>query len=155
MPTKGLRKRRLALSHNTTRRPSIGKPVHYVHKSGEDLDVELYELPELVNLGGTHKYITVALAQLTDLSSLVTMEPKPVGNQQCVMYCIWEGAGSRDANGWEEYPSVSKAFGTRNSELDEHNAHSTAAEKQRRHRRTIQTSYKFPLRARYQREPGT
>ena len=83
-----------------------GRPVKYEHQNGEQLEVVLYTLPELLPRF-KEKFIIVVQGPST--GPFIVRFLRPVnGRESGVPYFIWEGVDSDDPLGWEREPSVRK-----------------------------------------------
>jgi hypothetical protein len=102
-----------AFAHNLYKSGKAGAAAHWVHKSGENLQVCMYRLENVqLNKTGMPRQRIIVAQGPTYGPFIVCYTTQKNMEVSGSAYRIWQGVGGEDKNGFELQPSVYKVFGT-------------------------------------------
>jgi hypothetical protein len=101
-----------AFAHNLYKSSKAGAVAHWVHKSGEKLQVSMYRLENVqLNKTGMPRQKIIVAQGPTHGPFIVCYTTQKNMEVSGIAYRIWQGVGGEDKNGFELQPSVFKVFG--------------------------------------------
>jgi hypothetical protein len=101
-----------AFAQNLYKSGKAGTAAHWVHKSGENLQVSMYRLENVkLNKTGMPRQKVIVAQGPTHGPFIVCYTTQKGMELSGSAYRIWQGVGGEDKNGFELQPSVYKVFG--------------------------------------------